>query len=81
MTLGQRGGLLDLLGEDDARGSPITDTCPAPDGAMAQAMLSIRSANENDIDEIERMVADFVKGHPAELHPRSSKVLRDALLR
>ena len=41
-------------------------------------MLSIRSANENDIEEIERMVADFVKGHPAELHARSSKVLREA---
>jgi GNAT superfamily N-acetyltransferase len=42
------------------------------------SMLSIRSANHNDIDEIERMVADFVKGHPAEFHTRSSKVLREA---
>ena len=41
-------------------------------------MLSIRSANENDIEEIERMVADFAKGHPAEFHPRSSKALREA---
>ena len=41
-------------------------------------MLSIRGANENDIEEIERMVADFVKGHPAEFHPRSSKALREA---
>ena len=41
-------------------------------------MLSIRSAHENDIEEIERMVADFVKGHPAEFHARSSSVLRDA---
>jgi hypothetical protein len=32
-------------------------------------MLFIRSANENDIEEIERMVADFVKGHPAEFSP------------
>jgi GNAT superfamily N-acetyltransferase len=41
-------------------------------------MLVIRSAHENDIEEIERMVADFVKGHPAEFHARSSNVLRDA---
>jgi GNAT superfamily N-acetyltransferase len=41
-------------------------------------MLSIRSATENDIGEIERMVADFVKGHPAEFHERSSQALRDA---
>jgi GNAT superfamily N-acetyltransferase len=41
-------------------------------------MLSIRSASESDIEKIERMVADFVKGHPAEFYTRSSKVLRDA---
>jgi predicted N-acetyltransferase YhbS len=41
-------------------------------------MLSIRSANRNDSEEIERMVTDFVKGHPAEFHTRSSKALRDA---
>lgn len=41
-------------------------------------MLSIRNANENDIPAIERMVADFVKGHPAENHPRSSQALRAA---
>ena len=41
-------------------------------------MLSIRNANENDVAEIENMVADFVKGHPAENHPRSSQVLRAA---
>jgi ribosomal protein S18 acetylase RimI-like enzyme len=41
-------------------------------------MLSIRNANENDVAEIEGMVADFVKGHPAENHPRSSKALRAA---
>lgn len=41
-------------------------------------MLSIRSANENDIEEIDRMIADFVKGHPAESHARSSAALRDA---
>ena len=41
-------------------------------------MLRIRNANENDVAEIESMVADFVKGHPAENHPRSSRVLRDA---
>lgn len=41
-------------------------------------MLSIRNAHENDLPEIESMVADFVKGHPAENHPRSSHVLRAA---
>ncbi len=41
-------------------------------------MLSIRSANENDVEEIERLVADFVKGHPAEFHARSATVLREA---
>jgi hypothetical protein len=39
-------------------------------------MISIRNANENDVAAIESMVADFVKGHPAENHPRSSQVLR-----
>jgi len=41
-------------------------------------MLSIRNANENDIAEIESMVAEFVKGHPAENHPRSTQALRAA---
>jgi GNAT superfamily N-acetyltransferase len=41
-------------------------------------MLLIRDANENDIPAIESMVADFVKGHPAETHPRSSQTLRAA---
>jgi predicted N-acetyltransferase YhbS len=41
-------------------------------------MLLIRNANETDIPEIERMVADFVKGHPAEHHPRSRHALRVA---
>ena len=41
-------------------------------------MLSIRRANVNDTSEIETMVAGFVKGHPAEAHPRSSNALRAA---
>jgi predicted N-acetyltransferase YhbS len=41
-------------------------------------MLSIRRATVNDAAEIERMVADFAKGHPAENHPRSSDALRAA---
>ncbi len=41
-------------------------------------MLSIRNANPDDIPAIEGMVADFVKGHPAEHHPRSSEALRAA---
>ena len=40
--------------------------------------LVIRDANENDLRAIESMVADFVKGHPAENHPRSSQALRAA---
>lgn len=41
-------------------------------------MLSIRNATASDATEIERMVADFVKGHRAENHPRSSSALRAA---
>jgi hypothetical protein len=43
-------------------------------------MLSIRNANENDIAEIESMVTDFVKGHPAENHPRSWQALQWRLI-
>ena len=42
------------------------------------AMLKIRRATANDSAEIEDMVADFVKGHPAEKHARSSSALREA---
>ncbi|MEY2854252.1 MAG: hypothetical protein RL030_1384 [Pseudomonadota bacterium] len=41
-------------------------------------MLSIRNAHAGDIAEIESMVSDFVKGHPAENHPRSTQALRVA---
>lgn len=41
-------------------------------------MLVIRRANEGDLPAIERMVADFVTGHPAERHHRSTDVLRAA---
>jgi GNAT superfamily N-acetyltransferase len=41
-------------------------------------MLLVRHASVNDIVEIEHMVADFVKGHPAENYPRSSDPLRSA---
>jgi GNAT superfamily N-acetyltransferase len=40
--------------------------------------LSIRDARPDDIPVIEEMVEDFVKGHPAEHHPRSSEALRQA---
>src|SRR5262245_21775652 len=40
--------------------------------------LSIRKAVPADVPELERMVADFVKGHPAENHPRSTEALRAA---
>jgi hypothetical protein len=35
----------------------------------------IRNAVEDDIEEIERMVADFVKGRPAEFHTRSPQAI------
>jgi len=40
--------------------------------------LIVRSAREVDLDEIEIMINDFVKGHPAERHARSRSALRDA---
>lgn len=40
--------------------------------------LSIRRATVNDTAEIEGMVDDFVKGHPAENHPRPTNTLRAA---
>ena len=40
--------------------------------------LSIRRASVNDISAIEAMVTDFVTGHPAETHRRSSSALRIA---
>src|SRR5215510_15272916 len=41
-------------------------------------MLSIRHATIKDTSDIDTMIADFVKGHPAETHPRSSTTLRIA---
>ncbi len=41
-------------------------------------MLSIRNAVVDDVAEIEGMVADFVRGHPAAHHPRSPDGLRAA---
>jgi len=40
--------------------------------------LTIRAARETDLDEIDQMVSDFVKGHPAETHSRSRSKLREA---
>jgi GNAT superfamily N-acetyltransferase len=40
--------------------------------------LTIRLATEADLGDIEEMVNDFVKGHPAENHPRSRSALRAA---
>src|SRR3954463_3621755 len=45
---------------------------------MTSRVLVIRDANEHDIRAIESMVAEFVKGHPAEDHPRSPEALRAA---
>ena len=41
-------------------------------------MLLIRDARPDDLPAIEEMVDDFVKGHPAENHPRSPDALRRA---
>ena len=41
-------------------------------------MLRIRAARLDDLPAIEEMVEDFVKGHPAENHARSSDALRKA---
>lgn len=40
--------------------------------------LAVRRAREDDLDDVEAMVNDFVKGHPAEHHPRSRSALREA---
>lgn len=40
--------------------------------------LVVRRAVEDDLDAIARMVEDFVRGHPAERHPRARERLRDA---
>jgi GNAT superfamily N-acetyltransferase len=40
--------------------------------------LTIRRAREGDLDDVQDMVTDFVKGHPAEHYPRSRSALREA---
>lgn len=40
--------------------------------------LVVRSAREEDLDDIEQMLNDFVKGHPAASHARSRSKLREA---
>jgi len=45
---------------------------------MSRNMLLIRDADEKVVSAIESMVADFVKGLPAERHPRSALTLRAA---
>jgi len=41
-------------------------------------VLQIRDARPDDLPAIEEMVEDFVKGHPAQNHPRSADALRRA---
>ena len=43
-----------------------------------RAELAVVSAREADLDDIEEMINDFVKGHPAETHSRSRSKLREA---
>jgi len=40
--------------------------------------LAIRSARDADLDDIDDMIADFVKGHPAQDHRRSRSKLQQA---
>lgn len=41
-------------------------------------ILMVRKAMESDLDDIEEMVDDFVKGHPAQDQPRPRAKLREA---
>jgi len=50
-------------------------TVPVP---AHNEMLIVRRAVEGDLEAIEEMVADFVKGHPAENTSRPRAALRDA---
>src|SRR5215475_1551524 len=43
-----------------------------------QRRLTVRRACEADLDDIENMINDFVRGHPAERHARSRAALREA---
>lgn len=43
-------------------------------------MLTIRRTGPADLAEIAAMVDDFVRGHPAENHPRPMEALRSAFL-
>jgi predicted N-acetyltransferase YhbS len=40
--------------------------------------LTVRPATEADLDAVEAMIGEFVRGHPAENHPRSREALRAA---
>jgi GNAT superfamily N-acetyltransferase len=42
------------------------------------AELTVRSARQADLDDLEEMIDDFVKGHPAQDHRRSRSKLREA---
>ena len=46
--------------------------------SATRTSLAVRSARETDLDDIEHMLSDFVKGHPAETHSRSRSKLREA---
>jgi GNAT superfamily N-acetyltransferase len=46
---------------------------------MSPSVLVVRRAAEAELDELAAMIDDFVRGHPAEHHPRPREALRAAL--
>lgn len=47
--------------------------------ASNEAWVSVRPGREQDLETVAAMFDDFVKGHPAEHHPRPIAKLREAL--
>lgn len=47
---------------------------------MPPPSLVVRPAVDDDLEAISEMLADFVRGHPAEHHPRPREALRAAYL-
>lgn len=54
------------------------DPIVTPGSADIHDVLIIRDATSDDIEEIESLISEYVKGHPAENHPRPGNALEDA---